>query len=376
MPGLSPDLSSLADRLAAAGASLTDPAVVAPLDRLQNAAEEVGKAWSGSWLGYHSRVYYRSLRPPPPGAHFSQEWGLKETAYVQGTVGDWQEFEYDAVRDAIVAKAGNPDLSAAETASEHARATFDEARAEIVSLLHTALTEREDPLLVSLLADADKTKVRHSIDFVRHFRPTGQVMTRDMVALNGGLPTPPHLGMIADMLAFRQPLKACDDLAKVARRAAAHLARRERHGRPLREVGTNVFIGHGRSPLWRDLKDFVRDRMRLPYDEFNRVPVAGVTNVARLAQMLDDAAVAFVVMTAEDEQADGAVRARMNVVHEAGLFQGRLGFTRAIVLLEEGCEEFSNIQGLGQIRFPRGDIRAAFEEVRQVLEREGLVPSP
>lgn len=63
--------------------------------------------------------------------------------------------------------------------------------------------------------------------------------------------------------------------------------------------------------------------------------------------------------------------ARQNVIHEAGLFQGRLGFMRAIVLLEEGCEEFSNIHGLGQIRFPA----PAFEEVRQVLEREGFLAS-
>jgi predicted nucleotide-binding protein len=53
---------------------------------------------------------------------------------------------------------------------------------------------------------------------------------------------------------------------------------------------------------------------------------------------------------------------RMNVIHEAGLFQGRLGFTRAIVMLEEGCEEFSNIEGLGQIRFPNNNIKAAFHD--------------
>jgi len=62
-----------------------------------------------------------------------------------------------------------------------------------------------------------------------------------------------------------------------------------------------------------------------------------------------------------------------NVVHAAGCFQGRLGFTRAIVLLEEGCAEFSNIQGLGQIRFPKGNIKAVFEEIRAVLEREGVI---
>jgi predicted nucleotide-binding protein len=137
-------------------------------------------------------------------------------------------------------------------------------------------------------------------------------------------------------------------------------------------VGTNVFIGHGRSLVWRVLKDFLKDSLGLPVDEFNRVSAAGMPTATRLSNMLDAAAFAFLVMTAEDEQTDGKVRARENVVHEVGLFQGRLGFTRAIVLLEEGCEEFSNIQGLGQIRFPKGNITAKFEEIRAVLEREGI----
>jgi len=113
--------------------------------------------------------------------------------------------------------------------------------------------------------------------------------------------------------------------------------------------------------------------LNLPWDEFNRVPVAGVTNIARLSEMLDSACIAFLVLTAEDEMADGTVQARMNVIHEAGLFQGRLGFTRAIVVLEEGCEEFSNIEGLGQLRFPKGNITAIFEDVRRVLEREQII---
>ncbi|MCW2539253.1 MAG: hypothetical protein JWN95_978 [Frankiales bacterium] len=44
-------------------------------------------------------------------------------------------------------------------------------------------------------------------------------------------------------------------------------------------------------------------------------------------------------------------------------------------MLEDGCEEFSNIAGLGQIRFPKGNISAAFEEFRATLEREGLIVS-
>ena len=77
-------------------------------------------------------------------------------------------------------------------------------------------------------------------------------------------------------------------------------------------------------------------------------------------------------MTGEDEQADGSLRARDNVIHEVGLFQGKLGFERAIILLEEGCGDFSNIHGITHIPFPKGKIDAAFEKIRGVLERESI----
>ena len=142
---------------------------------------------------------------------------------------------------------------------------------------------------------------------------------------------------------------------------------------PSDSIGTHIFIGYGRSQDWRVLKDFINDKLKLPWDEFNRIPIAGTTNIACLAEMLDNACMAFLVMTAEDEQVDSTLHARENVIHEAGLFQGRLGFEKAIILLEEGCQEFSNIHGLGQIRFPKGNIKAAFEDIREVLEREGII---
>ena len=133
-----------------------------------------------------------------------------------------------------------------------------------------------------------------------------------------------------------------------------------------------IFIGHGRSEIWRELKDFVED-LQLNWDEYNRIPTAGISTVARLQEILDDAAFALIVMTAEDEQPDGTLRPRQNVVHEAGLFQGKLGFRRAIVLREDDCAEFSNIAGLTVISFPKGKIRATFEEIRRVLKSAGTL---
>jgi len=134
-----------------------------------------------------------------------------------------------------------------------------------------------------------------------------------------------------------------------------------------------VFIGHGQSPLWRELKDFLSDRLNLKWDEFNREAVAGLSTFERIATMLEEASFAFLIMTAEDGHNDNTIHARQNVVHEVGLFQGRLGPKKAIILLEEGCSEFSNIIGLIQIRFPKNRISAAFEEIRRVLEREKII---
>jgi hypothetical protein len=141
---------------------------------------------------------------------------------------------------------------------------------------------------------------------------------------------------------------------------------------PISKPG-KVFIGHGRNPLWRELKDYLNERLKLEWNEFNRESVAGIPTFERLSNMLDTSLFAFLIMTKEDEHADSTLHARENVVHEIGLFQGRLGPRKSIILLEEGCHEFSNIAGLTQIRFPQLNISAVFEEIRKVLEREGIL---
>jgi predicted nucleotide-binding protein len=134
-----------------------------------------------------------------------------------------------------------------------------------------------------------------------------------------------------------------------------------------------VFVGHGRSVQWLVLKDFLKDRLGLSVEEFNRISAAGISTQERLSDMLNECGFAFLVLTAEDMHADSSMHARENVIHEAGLFQGRLGWRRAIVLLEQDCDEFTNIVGLGQIRFDKGNITSCFEEIRRVLEREGFL---
>ena len=134
-----------------------------------------------------------------------------------------------------------------------------------------------------------------------------------------------------------------------------------------------IFIGHGGSDTWRELKDFIVETLGLEYEEFNRISPAGKATSDRLKEMLEVSCMAFLIMTGEDEQPDGSLRARNNVIHEVGLFQGKLGFERTIILLEDGCEDFSNIHGIIHIPFPKGSIEAAFEKIRDVLKRESIM---
>lgn len=367
------ELFRITDPLSSAAAAIESDEIAAPLAALRDAVATVDRSFSGSWMGYHSRVYYEGFQTPHPGDHFSQEWGLMGTLARLGSVGEWAEYPFEEVKQYVLRLAGNPDLTAARAAARVANETFNTEKAEINSIFLTELEAGADAFIQSLNEQLQALEVLSSNEVAQRLQPGGQGMTRDTVVLGQGTQLPPHIFIKAELCAVRNSFAICKAAAEIARKGASHMERKARRRNRDSRVGTNVFIGHGREPSWRELKDFIQDRVRLPWDEFNRVPVAGMTNVARLLEMLDASAVAFIIMTAEDETADGKLQARMNVIHEVGLFQGRLGFSRAIVMLEDGCEEFNNVVGLGQIRFPRGNIAAAFEEVRRVLEREGLI---
>jgi predicted nucleotide-binding protein len=131
-----------------------------------------------------------------------------------------------------------------------------------------------------------------------------------------------------------------------------------------------IFIGHGRTPLWRDLKDHLQDKHDYRIEAYEVGARAGHAIRDILESMLKKSSFAILIFIGEDEIIDGGLHARQNVIHETGLFQGYLGFNKAIVLLEEGVEEFSNIHGIEQIRFSKGNIKETFGEILATLKRE------
>jgi hypothetical protein len=92
----------------------------------------------------------------------------------------------------------------------------------------------------------------------------------------------------------------------------------------------NIFIGHGRSKDWEELRNHLQDKHHYKVISFETGARAGHQIRDILDEMLDRSSLAFLILTGEDETEDHKIRARQNVIHELGLFQGRLGFSKAI----------------------------------------------
>ena len=134
-----------------------------------------------------------------------------------------------------------------------------------------------------------------------------------------------------------------------------------------------IFIGHGRSKLYAVVDNFLTKKLKLETETFESQSRVGKSIVNELEGMLDRATFAIIILTAEDETGTGTLRARQNVIHEAGLFQGRLGFSKVVIMRQDDVEKFTNIDGLQYISFTGDQIDKTFHELREVLEREGII---
>ena len=344
------------------------------LHELYKAAYEVGESWSKSWLGYHANVYYKDFLAPEAGAYFNKRWGLRNSRNTGArTSGDWIEYDPQQVIEEIDHRAGDPNMSPILSFKQRADDRIRITKRNILSIIDIAISQRNSPLLADIKDELSKLSTSAESEVVNGWRPEPGPCY-DLTAIQQGRKTPPHLQIAARVLAIQSTSDSVGKIIEIANQTKLHISRQHRYVDQIGPTGNRVFIGHGRSRMWLELKDFVEDQLGLPVDEFNRVPAAGTSITDRLMEMLHSATIAFLVMTGEDEQPTGELRPRENVVHEAGLFQGHLGFKQAILLLEEGCEKFSNNAGLVHINFPKNNIRAAFQDVREVLEREGVRP--
>jgi predicted nucleotide-binding protein len=130
----------------------------------------------------------------------------------------------------------------------------------------------------------------------------------------------------------------------------------------------SVFISHGSSNDWREVQDYIEKDLQITTLELAQEPNKGRTILQKLDEESDRCSCAVIVMTGDDDVGYEKPRARENVMHEIGYFQGKYGLRGICLLYEEGTNIPSNIHGLVYIPFPKGLVRATFGALARELK--------
>jgi len=135
------------------------------------------------------------------------------------------------------------------------------------------------------------------------------------------------------------------------------------------EGRNTIFIAHGRKQIYQSLVLHQEEEWDTDVEYFEHEDRTSDQITAVLDRMMEGAGAALIVMTAEDQTIDGTFRTRQNVVHEAGLFQGRLRFARVALLRPHHVEKFSNVDGLLYITLDEDHIEHSFTQIDRFLKK-------
>ncbi|MGV9676186.1 PfkB family carbohydrate kinase [Nocardia sp. NPDC003482] len=136
-------------------------------------------------------------------------------------------------------------------------------------------------------------------------------------------------------------------------------------------VRRRVLIVHDENPQWQEVRKFIETRCGIPTEHLGPSDFAA----DRLAETVDGpvsrCGFAVCLLSAKNS-ARGSRQPDQMIVHQVGILQGRYGFGRVALLVEYGCDLFTNLSGLIRLGFPAGRVEAKFVELQRMLLRELL----
>ncbi|MDH6607323.1 hypothetical protein M2164_002958 [Streptomyces sp. SAI-208] len=201
-------LSSLETALSDGRAALSGSVnkVTKAVPHLLEATDIVGRSFSGSWIGYHSRFYFGEFEKYPWDQSFDSEWGR-----LHGIPEGWKERQPEEVQEAILRLSKQKiSWTLLQETTERVTERYREIK-ELVELLESESVSRQASVLAERIK---KIKFHGSGNAFLRDRAPNSVMTRDSFALNQGLMTPAHIAYRAQALNAQQAAAAWSDLVR------------------------------------------------------------------------------------------------------------------------------------------------------------------
>jgi predicted nucleotide-binding protein len=176
-----------------------------------------------------------------------------------------------------------------------------------------------------------------------------------------------HLELLAEQGKVKFVVTSTGSAAYMQPRGRLYLKEVAMAKKQSKSAPRRIFISHGKSGDWREVQDYVQREVGIETLELAQEPFLGRTILQKLDDESNKCGYAVIIMTGDDPHGD-ELRARENVIHEIGFFQGRYGLDRVCLLYEQGVNIPSNIHGLGYVQFPTGLVKAGFADLRREIE--------
>ncbi len=156
--------------------------LTANAEKMKVACERIRDSWSGSCIGYHSKLYYGNFEKPPKDEKFSVEWGD-----INGLSEAWRERTAEEVKTAIARLIGNNfSVDAFEKDTKRLAVEIEDFEMQIGLLVASIATNS----VTHPLADFEKIEPDNYIQAYIEGSIPQKVMTRDNEALAQGIIVP------------------------------------------------------------------------------------------------------------------------------------------------------------------------------------------
>lgn len=213
-----PPLDELAAEVAAFAASLVDlEDIRRRLQALDVALTPINESWSNSWVGYESELYYKDFEKPPPNEMFDSLWGGSRSTNL------WRPRSFGEVSERVTST--RPGLGLNEIVELlNARATTaDKLRSKLLAEVSPRVDqpgyEREAELLKRLEDQGWGTTAEQ---LLQTWRPA-QAASHDMVAIQQGIKSPPHLVYLGRVRSYQSRTGALESFVQTSERLIRQL---------------------------------------------------------------------------------------------------------------------------------------------------------
>ena len=333
------------------------------LDALIEAADNVGKSWSGSWLSYESTIYNRDFQPTDE----VYKRGSKPQYHAYGALlsTDWQTYSFHAVKQHINQKVGNPSIDRFSDDGKDATKAFKQAKAFALSFVYENFNTESDRFIQGWAEKIEGLEICTESDFIEFQKSLNQrasenrnssennpdinmfkrrrntlglrVMTSQVdspKAIEEDIEIPPHIAILAKALATRHPFDSCKALNEQIVKLAIHMQSIEKTvlkkgeseyqinmadsisnlegnsdrieplgespDTPPRTMGNDVFIVHGHDEAAKHAVARFVEKLGLNAIILDEQVSKGQTIIEKLEQKASNAGFAIVLLTPDD----------------------------------------------------------------------------